>query len=146
MDMDGIDSLVKALGILLLLAVIRLDWAEGAAIAEARAQQLKGPDSHASLFATTAWWITSLLDDLFASGVLVAVIRIIGGGSGWNIIFALPWVASTFLLLRSSGQFHAWDLSEKVADDIRDGWAVATFVLFWAGWADLSVPSFNISF
>lgn len=140
---SSIDTLIKFVAVLLLLAVVRLDWSEGSAIAEQRAQT-KG--KHAGLMSSAVWWIASILDDLFAAGVLIAVIRIIGGGSVMNLLFGLPWLATTLLILKSAGALKIWDFLEKLADDIRDGWALATFIIFWMGWASLSVPSFNISF
>ena len=139
----NVDTLIKFVAVLLLLAVIRLDWSEGSAIAEARSQA-KG--KHAGFISSVVWWIASLLDDLFAAGVLIATIRIIGGGSMMNLLFALPWIATTLLILKSAGSLKVWDFLEKIADDVRDGWALATFIMFWMGWTHIIVPNFNISF
>lgn len=139
----NVDTLVQFIALLLLLAVIRLDSSEGSAIAEQRAQ---AHGKHASLVGRTIWFLASLLDDFFAAGVLIAVIRIVGGGSITNLLFALPWIATTLLILKSAGQLRLWDFLEKLADDVRDGWALATFIIFWMGWAHLSIPNFSITF
>lgn len=130
------EQVTQLAAVLIALAVLKRDFDEGRAIAGAQAGFIK----------KFMWGFVSFFDDLTAAGMIIGLLRIASGGGMSNLLWVAPWAASTFLILRSAGAIN-WDqFLSKLADDISDGFLLASVVIFWLGWGSILIPNFTINF
>ncbi len=129
------DSLTQLIAVALGLAVIRRDFDEGRAIAQ-----------NGGFFKSFMWGFVALFDDVTAAGLIIGGLRLASGGGIENLLWIAPWAATTFLILRSTGHINWGQFTGKLADDLIDGFALASVVIFWLGWGSILIPNFTINF
>ncbi|HRP59331.1 MAG TPA: hypothetical protein PK833_03455, partial [Vicingus sp.] len=97
------DSITQIAAIAIALAVTRRNFDEGKAIAQ-----------NSGFFKNFMWGFVALFDDLTAAGLIIGLLRLTSGGTIVNVLWVAPWLATTFLILRSTGHINWGQFTSKL--------------------------------